>query len=97
MSNVAQSPAEAQAESTTPSPSSDTIAYLCNAIQHIVELVDETQAATLSVRGNMADVSDATRAAVETQFAHLHQQAIMNLQAMKALLCQEIDNISTTV
>lgn len=96
MSNDTASRDAAQAtpaNSPSPSPSPDAIAYLCNALQHIAELVGETQAATLSVQGIMADVSDATRATVEAQLTSLHLAVTKSLREMGALLCQEINSI----
>jgi hypothetical protein len=93
MSNVAQSPIEAQESANTPSP--DAIHYLCSSIERLAELVADTSQSVTSVRGNMLNVSNATRANVESQFTHLHQAAAKSLREMGALLCQEIDAITT--
>jgi hypothetical protein len=93
MSSVA--PQSIAAQETAVHPSPDTIAYLCSAIDRLAELVADTSQSVTSVRGNMLNVSNATRANVESQFTHLHQAAAKSLREMGALLCQEIDAITT--
>jgi hypothetical protein len=93
MSSVA--PQSIAAQETAVHPSPDTINYLCSAIERIAELVVEAAQSITSTQGNMLNVSNATRANVESQFTSLHRTATTSLQAMKALLCQEIDAITT--